>query len=373
MKKLIVIHNVFPIYIKGFWDQLLHSNNIDVEFYFSQKDFEGIKSVDIMESYKKREYDKFHYVKNFIVNKHLIWQSSIIKTCLFNQYDAVIFLGQTTVVSTWIAAIISRLRGKKVIFRGHGMYGNEKTIKLFLRKLFYKIPSDHLVYSERSKQIMQNHGFLKDKIHVIFNSLDYNHQLKVFKQLQSGIIQKNWNFFKNNNPTLFFLGRLTREKKIDLLIKAVSNLNDQKVKFNLLVIGDGQEYDNLKRLAKKLIEDGLCHFTGKVHDENQLSNYIYFSDLCISPGNIGLTAIHTLTYGTPVATHDNSFNQGPEHEVIEENFNGFFFEEDSVISIENKINIWFSKKFTYDKSKLRKIIDLKYNPNYQVNLIKKII
>ena len=95
------------------------------------------------------------------------------------------------------------------------MYGNEKGFKLFFRKLFYKIPSFHLVYSERSKNIMIKNGFLKDKkINVIYNSLDFDSQKRIFNNLQIGAIQKNWFFFLIMISQLFFFwGDLQERKK----------------------------------------------------------------------------------------------------------------------------------------------------------------
>ena len=130
---------------------------------------------------------------------------------------------------------------------------------------------------------------------------------------------------------------------------------------------------NLKEIAKELTEIGQCHFTGEVYEELELANYIYYSDLCISPGNIGLTAIHSLSYGTPIATHSNRLNQGPEHEIIIDFVNGFYFKENSSLSLTNNLLKWFEKSHKQvDKDFLRKPIDLKYNPNYQFDLIKKL-
>ena len=191
-------------------------------------------------------------MKNITLLGYLIWQSSIIKTCLFKNYEAILFLGEMTIISTWIGAIFARLRGKKVIFRGHGMYGNEKGFKLFFRKLFYKIPSFHLVYSERSKNIMIKNGFLKDKINVIYNSLDFDSQKRIFNNLQIGAIQKNWFFFDNDKPIIFFFGETYKREKIHLLIETISNLKEKGFIFNLLIIGGGEEIESLKKNQKDL-------------------------------------------------------------------------------------------------------------------------
>lgn len=373
MKKILVVHNIYPVYIKGFWDKLIYSNEFEFEFYFSPIDFKGIRGLNIEKNYKNQEQKKFLYVKNYVFNGILIWQSGIIKTCLLKKYESVIFLGEANIISTWIASVIARIRRKKVIFRGHGLYGNEKGIKLFLRKLFCKIPNVNLTYSEGAKKRMIDKGFSKNKTHVIFNSLQYKYQKELFDKLQSGKIKKDWDFFDMDHPVLFFLGRLTKVKKIDLLVKALIELNRSDKKFNLLIIGDGEEYQSLKKNAAELIEKGQCYFTGNVYKEQKLANYIYYSDLCISPGNVGLTAIHSLTYGTPVATHNNSLRQGPEHEIIQDFVNGFYFQENSSLSIVENTLEWFEHHQKVDKKMLRQPIDLKYNPNYQFDLLKRIV
>ena len=373
MKKILVIHNIFPVYIKGFWDKLIYSNELDFEFYFTKKDFKGIKGLKIEEYYKNEEQKKFHFVKNYVFNGILFWQSGIVKTCVFKKYDGIIFLGEANIISTWIASIAARIRGKKVIFRGHGLYGNEKGIKLFLRKIFYKIPSENLTYSEGAKKRLIEKGFSENKTHVIYNSLQYTYQKELFDKFQNGKIKKDWNFFGTDHPVLFFLGRLTKEKKIDLLVKSLMELNKNEIKFNLLIVGDGEEYQNLKNIASELIENGQCYFTGTVYEEQKLANYIYYSDLCISPGNVGLTAIHSLTYGTPIATHNNSLRQGPEHEIIQDFVNGFYFQENSSLSIVENTLKWFAQQQKVDKKLLRQQIDLKYNPNYQFDLLKRIV
>ena len=71
--------------------------------------------------------------------------------------------------------------------------------------------------------------------------------------------------------------------------------------------------------------EGNCIFYGATYDEKELSKLIYMSDLTVSPGNIGLTAIHSLSYGTPVCSHSNFNNQMPESEAIINFENGFFF------------------------------------------------
>ncbi|GIS05973.1 MAG: hypothetical protein CM15mP109_07290 [Candidatus Dadabacteria bacterium] len=48
----------------------------------------------------------------------------------------------------------------------------------------------------------------------------------------------------------------------------------------------------------------------------------------VSPGNTGLNAVHFLSYGPPVGTHNYFYNQMPEAAIIEaQKKTGFFFNE----------------------------------------------
>ncbi len=318
MKKFVYFTNIFPHYRKNIWSKLLEQNDFDLDIYYDPTDLNGIQSTPKSNIDTRR--DQLHYLKNIVINGVVIWQTKVIYQCLFATYDKVIFLGEMNIISTWIAAVISKLRQKEVIFWSHGLYGKEKAFKAFFRRLFYSLADQHLAYENKGKNRMVEKGFDPQKIHVVYNSLDYEHQLRLFKKLETQVKQK-----KNELPTLFFIGRLTRQKKIDLLIQAAIALNKKSPKYQLLIVGDGPERPGLEDLAKPLMDKGLIRFEGAVYDEACIASLIYNADLCISPGNIGLTAIHALSYGTPVATHDNFQNQMPEAGAVRDFENGFFF------------------------------------------------
>ena len=141
----------------------------------------------------------------------------------------------------------------------------------------------------------------------------------------------------------------------------------------MLIIGDGEERQNLEKMTSQEMVRGTFHFTNAIYDPITLANMLYHSDLCVSPGNIGLMAIHALSYGTPVCTHSNFNNQMPEAEAIIEGENGFFFEEDSIESLISGISKWFENDNIPNKSKIRNIVDQFYNPSYQYEVFKNVV
>ena len=92
----------------------------------------------------------------------------------------------------------------------------------------------------------------------------------------------------------------------------------------------------------------------------------------VSPGNTGLNAVHALSYGTPVGTHNNFYKQMPEAAIIEDQKTGFFFNENDSDDLSLNIDLWFSKfDINLTQAERRRIIDEKYNPEYQIKVMQK--
>lgn len=371
-EKILFITNFFPLYRKSIWKKLLNNKKSDVIFYFDPIQNEGIQVEELFFS-ESNKLNSFKEVKNFYFFGRVIWQSRIVRECLSASFNQAIFLGDMNILSTWISLLICRLRNKKTVLWTHGFYGKENYIKRQLRILFYSIGNKYLLYEQRGKKLMIRAGFDANKIFVIYNSLDYELQKEYFENYQKNNTKREFTFFKNSKlKTILFLGRLTSVKKIDLLIKSLNKLNSKRVNFNLLIIGEGSQKSSLKKISKEGLEKGWIYFYGKTYKESELSKLIYSSDLMVSPGNTGLNAVHALSYGTPVGTHNNFYKQMPEAAIIEDQKTGFFFNENDSDDLSLNIDLWFSKfNINLTQAERRRIIDEKYNPEYQIKVIQK--
>ena len=369
MKKVIYFNNIYPLYRKSIWELLLNEKKYDFNIFYSIQDLNGIKSYN--PPYKYANYNKLHHLKNYFIYGILFWQSKVIKSVLKNDFDIAIFMGDMNLVSTWIAAVICRIRKKKVFFWGHGVYGNESKLKFSLRLQFLKLAHKNILYENRAKKILLKSGFNNENIKVIYNSLYYDYQLELFNKLEKEV-KSNYIFIDKELPVVMFIGRLNKAKKIDLLIKSIAIINEKKSKVNLLIIGEGPEKLQLQLLSKKTLNKSNYLFYGEAYEEEKISKLIYGSTICISPGNIGLTAIHSLSYGTPVASHNDFKNQMPEVESIIDGENGFLFKKDDLNDLSEKILFWINNK-TNTKQNNRRIIDEKYNPYFQKKILDNLI
>jgi len=336
------ITNIAPLYRRNLWLRFLKARDLDIKFYFGSGK-SGIKEIDFTNQEFKKYQNHIIKIKNIWFKKRvLVWQSKVILNSFYKKPDLVVLLGEFTVFSNWVLSLIYKIRKVPTVIYGHGMYGDEKGLKAILRKSYLKTAKAHLVYENHAKQVMSKSGFDPKNIYIFYNSLDYDEQIKQRRKL----LQSNnaaLDFYANNSlPVLDFIGRLTEEKKLNYLIEIAKHLEPESP-VNLLFIGKGPVLESLKKQAEKDLKPNSYHFYGACYEESELGKLLFYSDLCISPGNVGLTAIHSLTYGTPVATHSNIFEQGPEVEAIEKGSTGFLFKQHDLEDLAKKTKKWLIK------------------------------
>lgn len=366
--------NLAPHYRNRLWQLLAEDGELGFNFYFGKPNNNSIKEINFNEPGWNDKSSRINHLKNRKIFDRIVWQSGILATVIFRDIRKAVFLGDMNLLSTWIAAIILRLKGSRIYFWGHGFSGNEPLIKKYLRIFFNKLAHQHFLYGERARDLMVTNGFPASDLHLIYNSLDYENHKKI-RDLVVDDSQFKKTFRNNELPVLVFIGRLTPVKKLEILLQGVHLLNKDTGRFNLLIIGDGPMRDKLERMAEELLHRDSYYFYGSCYSELEIGKLLSNSDLCVSPGNVGLTAIHSLSFGTPVCSHSNFGNQMPEFEAIEPGRTGFFFKENDVDDLVFNITQWFDNMESRDKIRemCYKVVDNKYNPEYQLKVFKEVL
>jgi len=309
---------------------------------------------------------KNHWQGNFL------WQGGLLKAVLSKKYDVFIFLGDAHYASTWVAAIVTRLLRKKTYFWAHAFIRG-MSIQDLLKMAFFRLPHGLLLYGERAKENLTRLGFNPSRMKVIYNSLDYDMQVAIRAGLTPARLQKTKeSLFKNDYPVLLFIGRLTPQKKLGAVVELAKKLHNASIPCNVLFVGDGSERRSLEDSVRQHGLEDFVYFYGACHNEEALAPLIAMSDLCISPGEVGLTAIHSLAYGTPVITHDSYIHQMPEYEAITPGVNGAYYKYGDLDSLFEVTKSWLQSRTNRDA--IRKncfdIIDTKYNPYNQVLILR---
>ena len=136
-------------------------------------------------------------------------------------------------------------------------------------QLFYKIPNSLLVYSDYSNRLLQSHGFDGSRLHTIKNSLDLGKQERVYRTIQSRESART-RYAKDGGVLLTFIGRLRKEKKLDLLIKSILPLEKTLGEtVSVLIIGEGPFEASLRQIAEESGVQGRVTFFGACYDERR--------------------------------------------------------------------------------------------------------
>ena len=150
---------------------------------------------------------------------------------------------------------------------------------------------------------------------------------------------------KPDETVLVFLGRISREKSLDVLITKFSELSKVNNKVKLLVVGGGPDMENFKILIQNLnIEDKVI-FTGMVSPK-VVALYYQAGDIFVNFSTTetqGLTYIEALASGVPLLVkYDDNLE-----DVIINGQNGYSFTDDNeFIPLFNKMT---SNRLVFDE------------------------
>lgn len=124
-----------------------------------------------------------------------------------------------------------------------------------------------------------------------------------------------------NARVLLYVGRISFEKRLEVLLEAYKNLEKKYSDLYLVIVGDGPQLGMYKKKAKTLELQNYI-FTGYIH-HSQLPIVYQLGDVFISPSDTetqGLTFIEAMSQGCPVIAIKA---RGPADFIVH-NKNGFF-------------------------------------------------
>lgn len=361
-----VIYHMFPHYRAPVMRELTKSKHFNFKFYGSKYSVEGI------EAFQGDQIAPVHHLK-FSYWRGLGWISGAVRQAAASEVDAVILIGNPNYISTWCAAAAARLRGKSVLLWAHGWLKRERWPKRWLRNLYFRLAHAVLVYDDRASILAEEAGFPAARVHAIYNSLDWDAAETHYHAL--GRVDPEALRAKlglpTDRPVIICTARLTPQCRFDLLLDAVALLQTQGMPTTVVLVGDGPERPRLANQAESLGID--LRLMGAIYDEAIIARLLYSSDMTVSPGKVGLTAIHSLTYGTPVVTHDERDAQMPEVEAVEEGLSGNFFKRDDhhdlARAVMDRLND--SRGRNEIRRSCRAIVSARYTPSSQRARIEK--
>ncbi|MFI5412662.1 MAG: glycosyltransferase [Candidatus Micrarchaeales archaeon] len=136
---------------------------------------------------------------------------------------------------------------------------------------------------------------------VVPNAVDIN---RFNNKVHGGKIRKK--LLKNRNESLvLYVGRISREKKIETLLKAAKNLHNEDIRFTF--VGTGPALNYYSKMSSRLGLNDKVSFEGFV-DDKILPNYYASADLFCIPSTFetqGIVSIEAMASGKPVVGADS--------------------------------------------------------------------
>ncbi|OCA69882.1 hypothetical protein BBH99_03585 [Chryseobacterium contaminans] len=118
-------------------------------------------------------------------------------------------------------------------------------------------------------------------------------------------IIENRLYTKKDFYKVLYLGRMTNDKGIIELLNAVSELKYLQDKLHIDLVGDGEYFEELKKLADDLNINDMVSFKGATFDAQEIKDYFLNSDIYILPSyheGFPRTLYEAMIYGTPIIT-----------------------------------------------------------------------
>lgn len=139
-----------------------------------------------------------------------------------------------------------------------------------------------------------------------------------------------------DEKVIVFVGRIAKEKSIDLVIDGFSHIDLSKYKVKLVIVGAGPSEESIKQQVLRLNLEQHVKFLGKIPNENIPSIY-HFADAFVSASlteTQGLTFIEAMASELPLfARYDDVLS-----DLVIDQETGFIF--DDALSFSQKVTKW---------------------------------
>lgn len=218
----------------------------------------------------------------------------------------------------------------KILSKGL-LFHLKQWIIMLIRRYCYAKADGALAYSSLGKSIMPTYGMQEERVFVTFNTGDSEALLNVKQQ----VLQES-PILPANSRRIIHVGRLVKWKRVDLLIEAFSKILSEFPDAELLIVGDGPERENLVKQTKELNIDQKVRFTGSIYDPKTMGAYMSASSIYVLAGMGGLSINDAMAYSLPIIC---SVCDGTERDLVTNNINGLFFQENNAEDLYDKIRL----------------------------------
>ena len=237
------------------------------------------------------------------------------------EFDYVISFGMTANIIN----ILVNKKGKTIITE-HNVKSIENNIGKGISKLIYNYMYNFfikLLYNKADKiitvskyigkDLIKNYNIEENKIETIYNGVD---DKKIEKLKLEPLSNEEYKIFKN--PVIINVGAISKQKGQWHLINIMSELKKFIPNIQLVILGQGRDYNKLYKLVQSLNLEGCIHFMGV---KSNPYKYMYNADIFVLTSlyeGFPNVLVEAMSVGLPIVSVD--CKSGPK-ELLNEDIN----------------------------------------------------
>jgi glycosyltransferase involved in cell wall biosynthesis len=309
--KIAIVYDVIYPYVKGgvekrVWELAIRLTHDGHEVHlFGMKFWDG---EDIINHEGVFLHGVSPAQKLYTSGRRSIWQAvyfslHLLSPLLKEKFD-IIDCQQFPYFSCFSGKLSSKLKKTPLVITWHEIWGEYWYEYLgwkgfggkITEQLVARLTQNSIAVSESTKTNLKSSGY-RGNITIIPNGVDLQH-------------------IRSINPSdetsdIIFVGRLIKEKHVDLLVRAFGILSSEQPQLRLLIIGEGPDQDVITKIIHALSLEDRIVIRGFQDNHDKVIALMKSAKVFVNPSTregFGITALEALACGIPVVTVDHPAN-----------------------------------------------------------------
>lgn len=233
--------NTYHLYLKSYDSEIIQGNNT---FNFLNTSTNSPENLKLLSEIVKNNnisivINQMGFNKSVLLLLDFLNSNITVYSCLHSAPDFIL---------TFNSIILS-----KGIFKSNSLPYNLKIIfkPLYFFYLKRKLKNDlNFIYKKSHRTILLSHNFYNSFVKI--SKINNPHKLAFIPNPNNPIFKFNLDEFKNKDKTILYVGRLQNGKRVDLILKVWHKLFNEFPNWDLKIIGDGPDLEDLGALSTKL-------------------------------------------------------------------------------------------------------------------------
>jgi len=352
--KVAISQRIIPHYRIPVFTELASRENIDLTVFFGKGFKSGSQANALkVEGFKSKKLFtlSFNYNGKYGSKQLRVWHPSLFFRLLFSNFDVVIAEPTTNFYNDIFIFLYCKLFRKKFIWYDSGSVPkNERP--LFRRmidpivSIFIKGADAYITYtSYADKSLLRDFPIKPQKIFRAQNTIDISNIDAELISFQPFVNKKKEDLNLKGFKISLYIGGIEQRKKINNLITATTNLNNEGIPAKTLIVGDGPDKD---WVISNMTDQEKSHtfFAGKQINEATL--YIMLADVVVLPSAGGLSVIQAFACKKPfVGSKDIEY--GGIKDYVTNGENGFLVLDNDIPDLQLALKKLFTNNKLYNQ------------------------